>query len=110
MSSRHYDVFRNIPIFIAKRTLGSRLFRLHWRHRDVQPRMRSSFASSSEARALRSTHRNPSASAARVRFSASAAPKTFILPPSDEGAHALGWLTPLQDRNLIAEAIGWPFR
>ena len=33
-----------------------------------------------------------------------------MLPPSNEGARALAWLTSLQDRNLNAEEIGWPFR
>jgi hypothetical protein len=33
-----------------------------------------------------------------------------VLAPSNEGARALAWLTSLQDRNLNAEEIGWPFR
>jgi hypothetical protein len=33
-----------------------------------------------------------------------------VLAPSNEGARALAWLTSLQDRNLNAVEIGWPFR
>src|SRR6266478_1387937 len=35
--------------------------------------------------------------------------KTFLRRPT-KGACALAWLTSLQDRNLNAVEIGWPFR
>src|SRR5271156_847448 len=55
----------------------------------------------------------PPCGASRRMISAhSVEPRSKVAPLtwSAEGAHALAWLTSLQDRNLNPREIGWPFR